>query len=306
MVMHKQGEHSWVTYIKSRIRQNLNFMAIAEGQTGVGKSWAMISMAQLIDPDFSVNQVAFSFRDVMKIIVDEEFQKKKWKVIIFDEAQTDINNRTWQSLSNKLMLYLTSTFRHQNIIFLMTSPYSDFMDSATMKLVHCKFIMKGVNRKTGLSNCRPKLQQYNGKLKKFYEHSLVVSSKKGTIKITNWGIPKPPKHLVDEYEEKKTEFTSALNLDIKRQLDEAFDKAQGKRKVVEVTEEEMMEERIKLTKFSNEQVEILYFLRKNPDMTQTKVGEHFGKEATDISKLVKRFRTAKIDYKRGVLPKELG
>lgn len=237
MIMYRIGEESWVSYIKSRIRQNLNFMAIAEGPTGVGKSWSTLSIAYMIDPDFVVDQVAFSFRDVMNIIVDPEFQKKKWKVIIFDEAQTDINNRTWQSLSNKLMLYLTSTFRHQNIIFLMTSPYSDFMDSATMKLIHCKFVMKGVNRKTSKSNCRPKLQQYNGKMKKFYEHSLVVSSKKGTIKITNWGIPKPPKHLIDLYEQKKTEFTTQLNLDIKRQLDEAFEKAKSKRRVDAIPDE---------------------------------------------------------------------
>lgn len=303
--MYKRGEESWVTYIKSRIKQNLNFMAIAEGPTGVGKSWSMLSMAYMIDPDFTVDQVAFSFRDVMEIIVDPEFQKKKWKVIIFDEAQTDINNRAWQSLSNKLMLYLTSTFRHQNIIFLMTSPYSDFMDSATMKLVHCKFIMKGVNRKTQKSNCRPKLQQYNGKMKKFYEHSLVVSSQKGTIKITNWGIPKPPKHLIDLYEQKKTDFTSNLNLDIKRQLDEAFEKAQSKIKVVEVTEEEMVEERMKLTKFTDLQIEILYFMRRNPTMTQKNIGLKFGKEQSEISTLCIRFRKAKIDYKRGGFPKEL-
>ena len=299
MVMHKQGEHSWITYIKSRIKQNLNFMAIAEGQTGVGKSWSMLSVSYLIDPDFTVDQVAFSFRDVMKIIVDPTFQKKKWKVILFDEAQTDINNRTWQSLSNKLMLYLTSTFRHQNIIFLMTSPYSDFMDSATMKLVHCKFIMKGVNRKTGLSNCRPKLQQYNGKMKKFYEHSLVVSSKKGTIKITNWGIPKPPKHLVDLYEEKKTEFTSQLNLDIKRQLDEAFEKAQGKKKEPELPEGYEKDVAQKLLDFDPLDREIFYYVRANPKETQTNVGLKFGKTQNKISILLGRFRSRNLDYKIG-------
>jgi len=278
MVMYKKGEDSWITYIKSRIKQKLNFMAIAEGQTGVGKSWAMLSMAHMIDPEFTVEQVAFSFRDVMNIIVDPVFQKKKWKVILFDEAQTDINNRTWQSLSNKLMLYLTSTFRHQNIIFLMTSPYSDFMDSATMKLVHCKFIMKGVNRKTGLSNCRPKLQQYNGKMKKFYEHSLCVSSKKGTIKITNWGIKRPPKELVDKYEEKKTEFTTALNLDIKRQLDEAFEKAKGKRRSTEQEPDELKS--LKPLTIKQRTALDLY----NEYQDQKKVAEEMGISQTAVSK----------------------
>jgi len=37
MVMYKKGEDSWVRYIKARINSNLNFIAIAEGSTGIGK-----------------------------------------------------------------------------------------------------------------------------------------------------------------------------------------------------------------------------------------------------------------------------
>ena len=34
MIMYKKGEHSWIRYIKMRIRSNLNFLALAEGSTG--------------------------------------------------------------------------------------------------------------------------------------------------------------------------------------------------------------------------------------------------------------------------------
>jgi len=193
-----------------------------------GKSWAMLSIAHKLDNDFSVDQVAFSFKDVMKILNSEWFKKKKIRVILFDEAQTDINNRAWQSLTNKLFLYLTSTFRHQNVIFLMTSPYGDFIDSASMKLIHCQFDCKGHSRKTNLSTIRPLLQQYNSKLKKTYYHSLMVSSPRGVYKMTQWKVPKPPQHLIDPYEEKKTSFTSALNQDILAQLEGADKKTKEK------------------------------------------------------------------------------
>ena len=218
--MFKKGENAWVTYIKNRIRSNLNFIAIAEGSVGTGKSWAMLSVAYQIDPNFNIKQVAFSFREVMQIINADWFKTQKgFRVILFDEPQTDISNRAWQSLTNRLMNYLTSTFRHQNIILLMATPYSDFIDSQTQKLIHCKFVVKGHSRQTKLTLIRPKLQQYNSQMKKYYNHSLMVSSKKGVFKLTQWRVTKPPAHLIKPYEEKKTAFTSGLNKQILDQLE---------------------------------------------------------------------------------------
>lgn len=189
-----------------------------------GKSWGMLSLAYNIDPEFSIDQVAFSFREVMTIINSDWFKKKKWKIILFDEPQTDISNRAWQSLTNKLMNYLVSTFRHQNIVLLFATPYSDFIDSQTKKLIHCVFDVRGHSRKTKKAQIRPKLLQYNSKMKKFYEHSLYVIDRGGYNKLTMMFIDEPPKHLIKPYEEKKTAFTDALNKDIQRQLDALAEK----------------------------------------------------------------------------------
>jgi len=239
MIMYKQGESSWITYIKKRINSNLNLLAIATGETGSGKSWSLLRIAYEIDPEFDVKQVAFSFRDVMKLLTDEEFKKKKWKIIIFDEAQIDISKRQWQSLTNKLFLALFSTFRHQNIIFMMSSPQSDFIDSASMKLVHAIFEVRGHSRKTNLTHLRPKLQQFNGKLNKFYHHSVHTIRNGDVMKVVNWMVKKPPEHLIDEYEKKKSDFTSKLNQDILRQLEEASAKEENKkRRGIELTDKQ--------------------------------------------------------------------
>ena len=216
--MYKKGESSWVRWIKKRITHNLNFVSLAQGPTGIGKSWAMLKLAYDIDSTFTIDQVAFDFKGVMEIINAEWFKKKKWKIIIFDEAQTSISNRQWQSKANKLMNYLLSTFRHQNIIFLFTSPYSDFLDSQSMKLLHCVFDCKGWNKKTKKSTMRPKLLQYNSKMKKFYEHSLYAIKKTGTYKLTKWSLSPPPKFLVEPYEKRKKAFTSNLNQEIMNDL----------------------------------------------------------------------------------------
>jgi len=116
LVMWKEGEDSVSRWIKKRINQNLNLNALAIGETGIGKTYVMLSVAYNLDPNFSINQVAFNFRDVMNIINSDWFNKLKYKIILFDEVQVSFNSRTWQSLTNKLMNLLMSTYRHQNVI----------------------------------------------------------------------------------------------------------------------------------------------------------------------------------------------
>lgn len=227
IIMAKDGEDSWIRWIKKRIHHNLNFLAIFEGPPGIGKSWSALSIAHSIDSSFNPReQVAFSFKELMRIInkfndKTTELSKRKYKVIVFDEAQTDLSNREWQSKVNKLFNYLLSTFRHQQIILLFTSPYSDFIDSASMKLIHCKFEVKGWNKKTRKTQLRPKLLQYNPNMKKFYYHSLYVIAHKKVNKLVHWFIDSPPQHIIEPYEAMKSAFTLALNKEITQELEDA-------------------------------------------------------------------------------------
>jgi len=232
IIKKKKGESSWVTWIKKRIDRNLNFLCVTTGPTGSGKSYADLSIAYEIDPEFDINkQVAFSLLQFMKIInkfngadkSDEakKLQKKKYKVIIFEEIQTSINKRDWQSKLSKLFLYLLSTFRHQNIIVLFNSPYSDFVDSATMKLLHAKFECRGWSKKTKKSKVRAKLLQYNDKVGKFYEHSLYVIRNRRINKFDGtWKVKMPPKELYEPYELMKEAFTTKLNKQFTDELSE--------------------------------------------------------------------------------------
>lgn len=221
LIMHKEGENSFITYIKKRIKHNLNFVCLFQGASGIGKTWSAISMAEQIDPEFDTErQVTFDFKETMTLINNEWFKQKKWKIIIFDEPQISISNRTWQSLANRMMNYLLSTFRHQNVILIFCSPYKDFLDSQSVKMIHCIFECMGVDKKKGLSKVRPKLQQYNSSMKKTYQHRLYVISQRKIRPMTEWFINKPSKESIDIYERRKTEFTSKLNKDIQKSLDD--------------------------------------------------------------------------------------
>lgn len=273
MIKKKKGEASWITFIKKRIDSNLNFLAITTGGPGAGKSYADLSISHQLDPEFNPEyQVAFDFPSFMKIInrfngvdtsyfedvnesEDEEevalvprimtpLHKRKYKVIVFEESQTAVNRREWQSKANKMFLYLMSTFRHQNIIVLFNMPYQDYFDSSSMKLIHAKFESKGWSKKTKKTYLRPLLLQYNDKLSKFYEHNLFVIQNNRAHKFAGlWGVPKASKQILESYERMKEEFTFKLNAKMTKEImqnDEPNDRPIETRKLLTKKQEEIM------------------------------------------------------------------
>ena len=276
--MLKKGEASWIRWIKKRIRNNLNFLAVFTGPTGSGKSFSAMEMARTIDPEFNPElQVAFNFSQLMKII--NKFNNKdasglydkKFKICIFDEVQTDANRREWQSKTNKFLNYVLSTFRHQNIICFFTTPYEDYIDSAALKLFHAKFECRGWSKKTKKSTLRPKIFQYNAQRRKMYEHSLHVITPTGVKKMITWDLNCPPKEMIIPYEKVKFEFTNALNMRITRELEaiEEADKPKGDEPKLNPRQEEI-EEDIKVNGYKTQKE-----LAIRHKMTPQHLGQHF-------------------------------
>ncbi len=229
MVLKKKGESSLATWIKRRKKRNQNKVSITQGATGSGKTYADISICLEIDPEFDVDkQVVFSLKELMELINDDWFKKKKWKQIIFEEFQISMSNRAWQSAMNKMLNYLLSTFRHQNILLYLNAPYKDFLDSQAMKLIHIVFETKGIDRKKKTVKITPKIQQYNPKMKKTYEHSIyVIYPDKKVKQLSLLNVKKPPEDVCKIYEAKKEEFTSKLNKNIMQQAIEMDNKENG-------------------------------------------------------------------------------
>ena len=221
LIMKKKGESAIVTLTRKRIRLNLNMPCIFSGKLGSGKTWSGISFALELDPEFDVEkQVVFDFKECMNLINSDLFKSKKIKIIIWDEPQISISNRAWQSQMNRLVNYLFSTFRHQNIILIMCAPYKDFLDSQTMKLILWEFQCSKIDRKNNQCIVYPKYQQYNSVKKKTYPHALNVIINNKRVVMPTWRINKPPKEAIAIYEKKKTEFTTKLNNSIQNALDD--------------------------------------------------------------------------------------
>ncbi len=210
-------KYSWVRYILHRIESNKNFIMMISGPTGSGKTWAGLCLGEMLDKNFNVDRVIFKGAELMKLINSGEL--KTGSVILWDEAGIDLSSRTWQSVMNKMLNFLLQTFRHKNIILIMTAPYGDFIDVSSRKLFHAEFETAGINKAKKTCTIKPKLLQYNPSNKKWYRKYLkIIREKGGLVKIERWAIPKPSKELIKEYETKREEFTTLLNKQIERSL----------------------------------------------------------------------------------------
>ena len=220
IVKQNPQEYSWVRYIKKRIDENKNFMAIISGATGSGKSWSALSIGQLLDPEFDVSRVIFRGTDLLKLINSGKL--KKGSVIVWDEAGIDLSNRSWQSATNKLLNFLLQTFRHKNIILLFTTPYSDFVDKLTRRLFHAEFKTISIDFDKNTTKIKPLLIQYNARYGKFYYKFLrIIHQEGGAVPISEWNVPAPSKELIKAYEGDtgvKSIFTSQLNAEIESEL----------------------------------------------------------------------------------------
>jgi ABC-type oligopeptide transport system ATPase subunit len=212
-----QKKYSMVKYVHRRIKNNKNFLVTITGPTGSGKSWTGLSIAELLDKEFTIDRVIFKGKELMKLINSGVL--KPGSVILWDEAGIDLSNRNWQSVTNKMLNALLQTFRSKNFILIFTVPFSDFVDASSRKLFHADFETQRINKALMEVVIKPKLLQYNPNLKKWYRKYLKVSSNGKMIKIKRWAVPKPSDELIKLYEAKKTIFTAGLNTDIGKQLE---------------------------------------------------------------------------------------
>lgn len=285
--MKRKGELSLVTWIKRRIKRNLNCIAVTQGQTGSGKSLSQIALALQIDPLFIVEkQVVFKLKPLMRLLRDPWFLKKEYKIIIYEEFQTSAGNRQWQSLMNKVINRLLSTFRHQNVILLINAPYKDFLDSQSMKLVHIIMSMKGINRKKKTSKMVIRIQDYNPSMKKTYEHSLYVIDDEGVSQTDTYHMGKPPEDICERYEVLKSQFTKDLNAEIERDLDK-----------MEKQEEDPMDEE-PLHLLDGDEAKLYQYIVDGEPKTQQEIAKETGIDFRKVSRLINKMEKKKISIRK--------
>lgn len=222
---------SWVRYIQNRIKNNKNFLGFVSGQTGSGKSYSSLQLCYECDPNFTVGQVVFNGLELMELITSKKL--KSGSAICFEEIGVAMDARQWQSKTNRLLTHLIETFRHRNYILIFNSPYMDYVDSSIRKLFHAEFETTKIDKEKGVCILKPKLIQYNSKLKKFYYKRLRIFTPNGLVPIDRLPVKKPPQEVLVWYENRKKAYSHELEKNIYNELKQIHDKQTKKKKLTE-------------------------------------------------------------------------
>jgi len=244
LVLHTENRKRayWVRYIHGLIKKNKNCLGAMTGEVGSGKSSSSLSVAEQIDPNFTVNNVVFDLKGLMKRINSGEL--KPGSCIVYEEGGVSLNAKNWQSILSKVTSYLFQTWRHKNYVLIFTLPYIDLLDGSTRKMLNFEWRTSTIDYKKQKVIVKPKISQYNPDKQKYYRKWLRVTMPDGVRPLKTWGISKPSKELWEAYKKKKNEFTTELNLTIEREIERAEGKLEAqnspKKKDLTSKQEEVM------------------------------------------------------------------
>ena len=210
-------------YIYNKIyKRNSNFNLVFLGECGSGKSWAALRLACQLYPKFNRTDkpnIVFSVQDFVKKIKDKELEKGS--VIVFDEVGVAVNKKRWWSLINQAANLTFQTMRNRNFITIFTTPFPDFVDSDTRKLIQLFLEYSRAMKDARLFKAFR--VDYNYKFHNYIHKKLTFSVDGQLVEITRIGFRKPPESLINKYEKLKQEFQDALYSDIYQSIIEQTD-----------------------------------------------------------------------------------
>ena len=216
----KQTNKSYlIEYLLDRIyKLDKNNIISITGETGSGKSFSALSLAETLSPDrFNINYVIFEPQEFSDLIKSQVLQKGD--VIVWDEAGVGIPSKLWWSILNRSINYILQVFRNENISLIFTTPNLGFIDSDARKLLHFYFSMLRIDSKKKIAYIKPLRKKTIQIRDKSTIYAMYIRTP-NNIKITKFGLKMPSKDLLRDYLKKKRLYQarlySGLNEDIKR------------------------------------------------------------------------------------------
>jgi hypothetical protein len=107
--------------VKERVlHKDRDYVAVYDGEEGVGKSVLAMQHAKILDPNFNVNNVVFNSDEFIKKIKDPKTEKGS--CIVLDEAFNAANSRSSLTQVNRSMIALATEMRQKNLFVLLVLP----------------------------------------------------------------------------------------------------------------------------------------------------------------------------------------
>lgn len=208
------ARHPVLDMITQRIKTNKNYMLLTQGETGCGKSYIALRLGEIIDKNFSLDNVVFTPQQFSALLTGGTL--KPGSVVIFDEAGVGMSSKEWATRSNKLISNITQTFRTNRLVVIFTLPSGRYLDSSIRNIFHAMIEPLGVEVGTTKNAFKLlKIEQNYRQNKTYYPYYRFKDKKTGRFyKYAIIRIGKPTDALCDAYEKKRDAYLSSLQVDL--------------------------------------------------------------------------------------------
>lgn len=200
-------------------KQNKNWLSIITGQTGSGKSWSALSLAEKIDPSFDTSKVVLRPEKFMEKVAEREWGQGD--VVVFDEAGAGMSAKAHMTKKNRIIDQVLQTFRRQNIAVIFTVPSKSNVDKSVRRLLHTYIETKTIDYINERNHLKWLEMDYNQKTDKIYYKYPQRRTESGALKkIKTVKMGKPSEDLIKAYEEKRSKYQDRKNNEFLDELQE--------------------------------------------------------------------------------------
>lgn len=198
-------------------RQNRNALVLVCGPPGIGKSYACLKLALAIQSDWTLDNLVFRAKDFLRLV---NSNLRRGSVIIWDECGVEFDSRTFYSVANRLISYTLETFRHRNLIVFFNVPSSSMVDLNLRRLFHYQFEAVAIDYEKSMCIIKPlEIENTNRyKTKTYFKYPRIRDKTGRIVTINRLEVGLPPEDITEEYEKRKTEFTTWLNRKAEQEL----------------------------------------------------------------------------------------
>lgn len=196
-------------------RRDNNWMGAVVGETGEGKSYTCLSIAECVDPDFTIDQVAFGLVEFMQLVTDDSYGRGS--MIVLEEASVEAAAEDFHEMSNKVLRTVLETWRNQNRGALLNLPTFSRLDKGAKIRMTALLQQRRKFEDKGYSLATYKHLQTNSDTGKIYRHYPRINGEEHrSLKIAP-----PSDDLQEAYEKRSDEYKAELNRELLEDLLEA-------------------------------------------------------------------------------------
>jgi hypothetical protein len=140
----------FISALKKRIAENKHFVVMIVGEPRSGKSYSALRIAELVDRDFTLDNLVYSPAEFLDRVVACE----AGDVIVFDEAGVNIFAREWQSKMNKALAKIFQILGYKHLGIVLTFPSIAFVDRAIRRLFNYILLAEGFDKERKITFCK--------------------------------------------------------------------------------------------------------------------------------------------------------